>query len=192
MPELAALQESLEQVRAALKEQNDLRAAQNAAIAEQTEKLSEVEKKLPGFVNRRGFVATVAVLIACGLLVAAVVGINHRTVERFESEAIATDQAFCALANNTRSETNNTRAAVRALEAAVRQSFEAVQPSANATPADRARVLEFRQRIIGHLDGVQINGDLALLDCSGIGNGKVDFSVQDAITNLPPPPTTRP
>ena len=117
---------------------------------------------------------------------------DHRTVERFEHEAVATDQAFCALANNTRAETNKTRAAVRALEGAVRQSFELVQPSANATPADRARVLEFRRQILARLDGVEINGDLALLDCSGIGNGEVDFSVQDAITDLPPPPTTRP
>lgn len=115
---------------------------------------------------------------------------DQSSTEQERVEAVETDRAFCALANNTRGETNTTRAAVRALESAVRQSFELVAPAPDATAAQRQRVIDFRRTVLNHLDGVKIGDDLALLDCSGIGNGKVDFSVQDAIADLTS--TTRP
>lgn len=176
MPEIAALQESLDQVRASLAEQNRLRAQQNAALAEQTEKLAGVEEKLPGFVQRRGFGLAVAVLVVCGLVVAAFVGENRRTAERFEREAIETDRAFCALTNRTFTEINKNRDANRKAYNLL------VQPS---TPPD-APIVKFRDDLLRTIDG-----NLPQLDCSGIGNGEVDFSVQDAIRNgtLPTPAT---
>lgn len=107
---------------------------------------------------------------------------STEVMARFEAEAIATDRSFCTLANQSRTEINRNREAVRALEVAVRQSYELVVPAADATPIQRQRTNEFRTRILALLDSVKVNGNLDLLDCSGIGNGQLDFSLQDAVT----------
>lgn len=114
---------------------------------------------------------------------------DAKTMVRFEAQTVATDRSFCALANQSRAEINRNRDAIRTLEAAVRQSFEAVQPAPDATPIQRQRTNEFRVKILGLLDSVKIDGNLALLDCSGIGE-KLDFSLQDTVTNATT--TTRP
>lgn len=101
---------------------------------------------------------------------------------RFESEAIATDRSFCALANQSRGEINRNREATRALESAVRQSFQLVVPEPDATPLRREQINAFRMKILALLDQVRLDGNLELLDCSGIGNGRLDFSMQDAVT----------
>ncbi len=109
---------------------------------------------------------------------------------RFEAEAIVTAKSLCALSVDSRGAINANRDAIRALEAAVRQSFELVQPAPDATPANRARTLEFRRQILAQLDAVKVDGNLVVPDCSTIGNGNLDFSRQEAVTSLTT--TTRP
>jgi hypothetical protein len=102
---------------------------------------------------------------------------------KFEQEVIATDRAFCTFFNAiTESGLNPNREAIRSLASAVRQSFELVQAGDGSTPEQRRRTDEFRNKILAQIDQVQLNGGFPPLDCSAIGNGSVDFSLQDAIT----------
>jgi hypothetical protein len=183
MPEIAALQESLEQVREALAEQNALTAAQNRALAEQTAKLAEVEEKLPGFVQRTGLRWAVSALVVGGLMVVALVLVlrsaDAATERRFRAEAVATDRAFCDLTNLTDVEINRNRQALR-------EAFNLLRPAPGSDPAAAARLDKFRQDLLATIDG-----DIPPLDCSGIGNGELDFSIQDAITGRTTT-TTRP
>lgn len=110
---------------------------------------------------------------------------DRRSTEQDRTEVVATDRAFCALANDSRGHINTNRNAIRALESAIRQSYELVIPAPDATAIQRQRINDFRSRILALLDTVKVDGNLALLDCSGIGNGRVDFSLQDAIRDLP-------
>jgi hypothetical protein len=140
-------------------------------------------------------------LLACGLFLFAALSQyqerqnDERAAEvlaRFEAGAVATDKAFCALSVQSRTAINANRDAIRAMEAAVRASFELVAPAPDATAAQRARTLEFRRQILAQLDGVKVDGNLALPDCSGIGNSQLDSSLQEAVTNggTTPPTTT--
>ena len=96
---------------------------------------------------------------------------DARVMARFEAQVIADAKDSCARANEGRTEVNRNRDAIRALEASVRQSYELVQPAPDATAAQRQRVNEFRTRILALLDQVKVDGNLALRDCSTIGNG---------------------
>ena len=90
---------------------------------------------------------------------------------RFEAQVVADAKDSCVRANEGRIEVNRNRDAIRALEASVRQSYELVVPPADATPIQRQRTNEFRTKILGLLDQVKVDGNLALRDCSTIGNG---------------------
>ena len=116
----------------------------------------------------------VATLLVLGLVVTMFVTTFRIYDDRRQraEEAVSTDMAFCALANNTRSEINRNRETLR-------RAFALVRPAPGATLEESERLEKFRASILA-----TINGDLALLDCSGIGNGKLDFSIQDAIADL--------
>lgn len=98
---------------------------------------------------------------------------------RLAEEAIETDRAFCVLANDSRREINRNRETLR-------KAFALVRPAPGATAEETDRLERFRASILATVDG-----DLALLDCSGIGNGALDFSLQEAIRNLTTTPPTR-
>lgn len=108
---------------------------------------------------------------------------DAKVMARFEQEVVATDRAFCAFFNYiTSSGLNPNREAIRNLQAAVRSSFDLVR-SGDGTPSEqRQRTDEFRMKLLALIDRVEVNGNLPPLDCSGIGNGAIDFSLQDAIT----------
>jgi hypothetical protein len=82
---------------------------------------------------------------------------HRRQVAAFEQEAVETDRAFCAATNESRMVNNRQNEAMR-----------------NVLNVSRPEFLRL------------IPPDQALLDCSGIGNSQIDFSIQDAIRN----PTT--
>ena len=101
----------------------------------------------------------------------------------FREEAIATDQAFCTLTNRTFGEINKNRQSLR-------NAYGLLLPAPDADPEAAARLDKFREDLLATIDG-----DLPQLDCSGIGNGALDFSIQDAIRNhttTPPATAVRP
>lgn len=129
-----------------------------------------------------GLVGVVGSIVYSNYLYTSAQEERQKELFRFEQEAIATDMAFCTLARDSRGQININRNAIRNLEAAVRSSFELVKPAPDADAATRARVMEFRRQILEKLDGVKVDGNLDIPDCSGIGNGEIDFSIQDAVT----------
>ena len=136
--------------------------------------------------------ATLAyVVLAVGLILTVIVSQNNANesderlraaLQAFERESIATDQAFCVLTNRTFAEINRTRDASR-------KAYSLLIPPPTADRAAAERLVRFREDLLATIDG-----NLPQLDCSGIGNGKVDFSIQDAIRNgtISTPTTTRP
>lgn len=114
-------------------------------------------------------------------------------IARFEAEATATDRAFCSFFNYITSDgLNPNRDAIRSLQSSVRKSFEMVRAREGSTAEEQRRVDAFRADILAQIDQVEINGNFPILDCSGIGNGKVDFSLQDAIREAMATTTTVP
>ena len=92
-------------------------------------------------------------------------------LSRFEAQVVADAKDACIRANEGRSEVNRNRDAIRALEASVRQSYELIVPAPDASALQRQRVNEFRTKILALLDQVKVDGNLALRDCSTVGNG---------------------
>jgi hypothetical protein len=130
---------------------------------------------LQSFVPKKRFGWWVGGLAVAGVGVLALVlsfrAVDVRADDRFREEAIATDLAFCNLSNVTDAEINKNRQALR-------QAYGLLQPAPGSDAAAAARLNEFRENLLKTIDD-----DIPLIDCSGIGNDRIDFSIQDAITS---------
>lgn len=183
MPEIAALQESLDQVREQIKEQNTLTAAQNLALGAQTKKLTEVENKLPGFVNRRGFLLTVVALTLAGLaVIGSVLAIRSSAQENRRTDRMTSAARAYA----------NCNAINRAFHG-VDIGYTALAAQALANAQDdtaRERVRESLRRLRSGLQRTDCDGHLSTLSPDDAETVRAEASRTLPTLPLPPPPTS--
>ena len=180
--ELQLIQETLQQVSVQLHEQRKRDEITQAKLTEQNRALEDVEEKLPGFVQRRGFGLTVAALVLAGAAVAASVFAIRQGAQQ--------DRQKDRIAGVARAYANCT---------AINRAFHGVdvgytalagQALANAEDdAERERVRESHRRLRSGLQRSDCSGLLSTIPSADAERVAEDASRILPILPLPPPPT---
>lgn len=122
-------------------------------------------------------------LVVLGMILTAVFTIwaSERDQERDRREQTEFNKSLCIVANDTRAEINKNREAAR-------KAYSVIQPAPGSTPEQAARTNQFREDVLATIDG-----NIPLLDCSGIGSEHIDFSIHGAVRNgMTSTPSTQP
>ena len=180
--ELQLIQETLQQVSLQLNDQRKRDEVTQAKLTEQNRALEDVEEKLPGFVQRRGFGLTVAALVLAGTAVAASVFAIRQSAQQ--------DRQTDRIAGVSRAYANCT-AINRAFHGVdVGYTALAAQAIANAeNDAKREEIRESHRRLRSGLQRSDCSGLLSTIDEGAAERVKAEASRVLPTLPLPPPPT---